>query len=111
MSVIIGKSSSLATSISKSSQRAFDAVVMPEELGQLLDSVLRMMGIFAAQLLPAIAKLVPENARRRAGLIATQVLGMALCRFVLRIPPIVEMPRTELVDWLGPTLQRYLDGE
>jgi AcrR family transcriptional regulator len=71
----------------------------------------RMKGIFAAQLLPAIEKLVPDDAPRRAGLIATQVLGMALCRFVLRIPPIVAMPRDELIDWLGPTLQRYLDGD
>ena len=70
----------------------------------------RMMGIFAAQLLPAIAKLVPDDAPRRAGLIATQVLGMALCRFVLRIPPIVAMPRDELIEWIGPTLQRYVDG-
>jgi AcrR family transcriptional regulator len=70
----------------------------------------RMKGIFATQLLPEIAKLTPEDAPRRAGLIATQVLGMALCRFVLRIPPIVEMTRTELIDWLGPTLQRYVDG-
>jgi len=69
----------------------------------------RMKGIFAAQLLPEIAKLTPEDAPRRAGLIATQVLGMALCRFVLRIPPIVEMTRTELIEWLGPTLQRYVD--
>ncbi|MBB5162428.1 TetR/AcrR family transcriptional regulator [Mycobacterium sp. AZCC_0083] len=71
----------------------------------------RMMDIFAAQLLPAIAKLVPDDAPRRAGLIATQVLGMALCRFVLRIPPIVAMPRDELIEWIGPTLQRYVDGE
>jgi hypothetical protein len=71
----------------------------------------RMMGIFATQLLPSIAKLVPDDAPRRAGLIATQVLGMALCRFVLRIPPIVEMPRDELIEWLGPTLQRYVDGD
>jgi len=70
----------------------------------------RMMAIFAAQLLPAIAKLVPDDAPRRAGLIATQVLGMALCRFVLRIPPIVAMPRDELIEWIGPTLQRYVDG-
>jgi hypothetical protein len=70
-----------------------------------------MKGIFAAQLLPEIAKLTPEDAPRRAGLIATQVLGMALCRFVLRIPPIVEMTRTELIDWLGPTLQRYVDEQ
>lgn len=67
----------------------------------------RMTDIFAGQLLPAIAKFVPDDAPRRAGLIATQVLGMALCRFVLRLPPVVAMTRGELVDWLGPTLQRY----
>ena len=66
-----------------------------------------MKDIFAAQLLPAIAKVVPDDAPRRTGLIATQVLGMALCRFVLRLPPVVAMSRDELVDWLGPTLQRY----
>jgi AcrR family transcriptional regulator len=67
----------------------------------------RMKDIFAAQLMPAIAKFVPDDAPRRAGLIATQVLGMALCRFVLRLPPVVAMSRDELVEWLGPTLQRY----
>ena len=67
----------------------------------------RMTDIFAGQLLPAIAKFVPDDAPRRAGLIATQVLGMALCRFVLRLPPVVAMSRDELIDWLAPTLQRY----
>lgn len=70
----------------------------------------RMTDIFASQLLPAIAKFVPDEAPRRAGLIATQVLGMALCRFVLRLPPVVAMTREELIDWLGPTLQRYAVG-
>jgi AcrR family transcriptional regulator len=67
----------------------------------------RMKDIFAAQLLPAIGKFIPDDAPRRAGLIATQVLGMALCRFVLRLPPVVAMSRDELVEWMGPTLQRY----
>lgn len=71
------------------------------------DAAQRMTDIFAGQLLPAISKLVPDDAPRRAGLIATQVLGMALCRFVLRIPPVAAMSRVELVAWLGPTLQRY----
>jgi hypothetical protein len=69
-----------------------------------------MKQIFAAQLLPAIAKLTPDDAPRRAGLIATQMLGMALCRYVLRIPPIADMAKAELADWLGPTLQRYVAG-
>jgi len=70
----------------------------------------RMTGIFAAQLLPGLAKVSPDDAPRRAGLIATQMLGMALCRFVLKLPPVVAMSREELIDWLGPTLQRYAVG-
>jgi AcrR family transcriptional regulator len=70
----------------------------------------RMKDIFAAQLLPGLAKFSPDDAPRRAGLIATQMLGMALCRFVLKLPPVVAMSRAELIDWLGPTLQRYAVG-
>jgi AcrR family transcriptional regulator len=70
----------------------------------------RMQGIFAAQLLPVVAKINPTEPARRAGLIATQTLGMALCRYVLRLPPIVAMSHDEMVSWLGPTVQRYLDA-
>jgi AcrR family transcriptional regulator len=74
------------------------------------DAAQRMKDIFAAQLMPAIGKFIPDDAPRRAGLIATQVLGMALCRFVLRLPPVVAMSNDELVEWMGPTLQRYAVG-
>jgi AcrR family transcriptional regulator len=70
----------------------------------------RMKDIFASQLMPALEEVMPDDAPRRAGLIATQVLGMALCRFVLKLPPVVAMSREELIDWLGPTLQRYATG-
>ncbi|OBH88845.1 TetR/AcrR family transcriptional regulator [Mycobacterium sp. E2733] len=69
----------------------------------------RMQEIFGTQIRPLVSSLVPsEEVAVRAGLIATQILGMALCRFVLRLPPVVEMTRDEIVDWLGPTIQRYL---
>jgi len=69
----------------------------------------RMQQIFVNQLRPVVATLVPaEEAGVRAGLVATQILGMALCRFVLRLPPVVGMTRDEIVEWLGPTIQRYL---
>ncbi|OBH09194.1 TetR/AcrR family transcriptional regulator [Mycobacterium sp. E1747] len=69
----------------------------------------RMQEIFGSQIQPLVASFVPPpDADVRAGLIATQILGMALCRFVLRLPPIVEMSRDEIVEWLGPTIQRYL---
>ncbi|MEV4600782.1 TetR family transcriptional regulator [Amycolatopsis sp. NPDC049253] len=72
----------------------------------------RMRSIFADQLGPQVAKVCPDPAEApvRAGLISSQVLGLALCRFVLRLPPVAEMTEDEAVRWLGPTLQRYLVG-
>ncbi|MGA8547410.1 MAG: TetR family transcriptional regulator [Mycobacterium sp.] len=69
----------------------------------------RMQSIFTTQLQPLVANLAPAaEARWRSGLIATQILGVAWCRYVLRLPPVVTMTRTELIDWVGPTIQRYL---
>jgi AcrR family transcriptional regulator len=71
----------------------------------------RMRSIFATQLMPMVARLTGEartRAATRAGLIATQMLGLALCRYVLELPPVVGIKRTELVRRLGPTIQAYL---
>jgi AcrR family transcriptional regulator len=68
----------------------------------------RMKQIFVAQLEPMVAGLVGADAAARAGLIATQILGLALCRYVLKLPPIAAMSRAEIVGWISPTVQRYL---
>jgi AcrR family transcriptional regulator len=68
----------------------------------------RMREIFAGQLMPAVAAINPERPERRASLVATQMLGLALSRYILRLPPIVDMTHEEIVWWLGPTVQRYL---
>jgi AcrR family transcriptional regulator len=70
----------------------------------------RMREIFTSQLLPAITMIDPDDAPRRAGLLATQVLGLALCRYVLRLSSVVAMSRDEVAAWLGPTVQSYLGG-
>ena len=36
------------------------------------------------------------------------VLGFALARYVLRVPPLVAMSREDAQTWLGPTLRHYL---
>jgi AcrR family transcriptional regulator len=73
------------------------------------DAAQRMQHIFTKQLQPLVATLVPAaEARRRSGLIATQILGLAWCRFVLRLPAVVKMTRAEIVDGIGATIQRYL---
>ncbi|MER6422266.1 TetR family transcriptional regulator [Streptomyces sp. NPDC001137] len=70
----------------------------------------RMQGIFRDQVLPVARQVCPdpEQVPARAALGATQLLGLALTRYVLRIPPVVALPREEIVAWLAPTLQRYL---
>jgi AcrR family transcriptional regulator len=70
----------------------------------------RMRGIFGAQLGPVVAKITggAPDAPRRAGLVATQTLGFALCRYVLKLPPVVALDRDEAIAWLAPTIQRYL---
>jgi AcrR family transcriptional regulator len=72
----------------------------------------RMRAIFAAQLPSAFAPLCPDPAQLpvRAGLVSTQVLGLALARYVLRLPPVVHMSHDEVVGWLAPTIERYLTG-
>lgn len=74
----------------------------------------RVRAIFAGQVMPALAR-GPDradraDAARRAGLVATQILGLAMCRYVLKLPPVVALSHAEIVEALGPTLQRYLSA-
>jgi Tetracyclin repressor-like, C-terminal domain len=38
------------------------------------------------------------------------MLGLAYCRYVLRLPPVAELGIERLVARIGPTIQRYLSG-
>ncbi|MEU3219060.1 TetR family transcriptional regulator [Streptomyces sp. NPDC006971] len=73
----------------------------------------RMREVFAEQIGPIAAGVCPDpaDAPRRAALAASQILGMALTRYVLRIEPAAAMSREEVIAWLAPTIQRYLTAE
>ena len=70
----------------------------------------RIQGVFRDQLLPVARQVCPdpEQVPARAALCAAQLLGLALTRFVLRMPASQALTREELVAWMGPTVQRYL---
>jgi len=71
----------------------------------------RMQAIFATQVAPQVALLSGgprAEAATRAGLIASQILGLALCRYVLELPPVVKLARAEVVRRVGATVQAYL---
>ena len=46
----------------------------------------------------------------RAGLAVSQMVGVALMRYVLALEPVASAPVEDLVAQLAPTLQRYLAG-
>ena len=61
----------------------------------------------------AIAELTvdPADAPMRAALVATQVAGLAVVRYVLKVEPVASAPAEDLVRAIGPNVQRYLTGK
>jgi AcrR family transcriptional regulator len=55
-------------------------------------------------------ELPTEEANRRSGLVASQILGLLMGRYVLRMPVLANRPTEDLVADIGPTVQRYVDG-
>ncbi len=49
-----------------------------------------------------------DQPERRMALVASQLMGLILLRYVLEIEPLASAPRQELVATYAPTLQRYL---
>jgi AcrR family transcriptional regulator len=72
----------------------------------------RARELFRDQMLAALRAVLPAAGElpRRAGLVASQLLGLALCRYLLRLPPVVRMSPAAVVRTIGPTVQRYLTG-
>jgi AcrR family transcriptional regulator len=49
-----------------------------------------------------------DNAVLRVELVTVHLVGLAFARYQLRIEPIASTSVDDLVDWIGPTVQRYL---
>jgi AcrR family transcriptional regulator len=55
-----------------------------------------------------VLQLDPAEAGLRTGLVATQMAGLIVARYLLRIEPLASAPVETLVAQIGPTVQRYL---
>ncbi|MDG4827032.1 TetR family transcriptional regulator [Asanoa sp. WMMD1127] len=53
----------------------------------------------------------PEEAPLRVSLVASQLSGLALVRYVIKVEPLASTPREVLVKAVGPTIQRYIFGD
>ena len=60
---------------------------------------------------PVGALLGLDRPEHRMTLVASQVIGLILMRYVLRVEPLASLPKEAVIATYAPTLQRYLTGE
>ena len=53
----------------------------------------------------------PETGALRTSLVASQLFGVALGRYILRLQPMAGLPAETIVAAVGPTVQRYLTAD
>jgi AcrR family transcriptional regulator len=67
-----------------------------------------LLDVFARQVAPALADVAIDRPAERAALIGSHLLGIAVGRYILGIPPLVAMDDKTLAQWLKPVLTHYL---
>jgi AcrR family transcriptional regulator len=72
----------------------------------------RLRTVFSTQVAGAVRAMTGDapGSATRAGLLSTQLLGLALCRYILRLPPVVALSPAQLVEALTPILHEILLG-
>ncbi len=94
-----------------------------DEIGPVLRAVLqtaahepttrdKLRRIVETSLMGVSALGVGEDDRAvRSGLVSSQIMGLAMMRYIWRIEPLASMSDDELVVAVAPNLQRYIEGE
>ena len=57
-----------------------------------------------------VAALGVTDAAERGAFIGAQLLGLVLCRYILRQEPLASLPAADVIAAVAPSVQRYLDG-
>jgi AcrR family transcriptional regulator len=67
-----------------------------------------LLEVFVDRVAPALAAVVPDRAAERAALVGSQLLGLAVARYILCIPSLADMDDANLIEWLRPVITHYL---
>jgi AcrR family transcriptional regulator len=57
-----------------------------------------------------VASVAPDRLDLRAGLVGSQLVGLGMVRYVLRLEPLASADHATVIAAVAPTLQRYLTG-
>lgn len=73
----------------------------------------KLQQIFENQLLRFVEDLTggSSDSRLRASMISSHVLGLAYCRYIAKLPTVLQLDDEVLVRTLGVVLQHYFTGE
>ena len=52
-----------------------------------------------------------EQARLRATLAASQLVGTAMLRYIIEVPPLATLPADDVVELIAPTVTKYLTAD
>jgi AcrR family transcriptional regulator len=75
------------------------------DAARLLRDFLGRQGLFKL-----VASIAPDLPELRAVLVGSQLIGLAMGRYIVGIEPLASVDREQLVTAIGPTLERYLIG-
>jgi len=68
----------------------------------------QLQTVLTQQIIEPIAALGEAQAAERGTFIAAQMLGIALCRYILHVDPLASLSADEVVAAVAPSVQRYL---
>jgi AcrR family transcriptional regulator len=73
----------------------------------------RMLSDFLRERLygPLFEALGSDRPDLRANLLATQMIGLGMIRYVERFEPLASAKPADVIAWIGPSAQRYLTGK
>lgn len=102
-------------------ERGFDGATVrgiAEPLAALIRSVAgheaaaRMMREFVGRVILGrfVRAVAPDRPEERAALCASQIIGLGMVRYVLKLEPLASAEPAVVVAAIAPTVQRYLTG-
>ena len=54
--------------------------------------------------------LTDDEPETRAVLVGSQIVGLALARYIVRVEPLASLPAADVIDYIAPAFQHYLVG-
>ena len=76
------------------------------------DAAAMLREFITAEILgPIASRLGSPDAPLRATLVGSQLIGLAMARYIVKVEPLASAPAAQVAAAVGPTIQRYLTGD